>query len=272
MSYKIVASDLDGTLFNKKGEISEQNAAAIKELYDMGVHFVPSSGRSYQEMPQVLKDNPYIRYYIGSDGSTVYDKETDKTYSLNIPKELCTLILDKLYSYDINMMLHADNRSYVDAAMHDAATYKTYNYSDNWIKFAFETNTPVDNFKEFCYSKAVEMFCVFFKDYNDLLECKEFFGAHPDLLVAQSHKHNLEIFSKNAGKGNALKLLAGILDVDIKDTIAVGDSTNDLTMIKDAGLGLAMDNAVSELKAVADKVICDNNEHSAKYILENFIK
>lgn len=272
MGYKIIASDLDGTLFNKKGEISEQNAAAIETLYNMGVHFVPSSGRSYYEMPKVLRDNPFIRYYIGSDGSTVYDKKLDKTHSLDIPHPLSDFILDKLFSYQINMMLHADNRSYVDADMHIATVYKSYNYSDSWVEFAFETNIPVKNFKEFCYTKDIDSVCVFFKNYNDLLECKEFFGAHPDLLVAQSHKYNLEIFSKTAGKGNALMLLADILDVDPADTIAVGDSTNDLTMVEAAGLGLAMDNAVDELKVVADQIICNNQEHSAKYILENFIK
>jgi len=104
------------------------------------------------------------------------------------------------------------------------------------------------------------------------LECKEFFVKHPDLLVAQSHKYNLEVFGKNAGKGNAGLKLAEILGIDKKDTIAVGDSTNDYTMIKAAGLGLAMENAVDELKAVADTIICNNDRHSAKYILDNYIK
>jgi Cof subfamily protein (haloacid dehalogenase superfamily) len=272
MSYKIIASDLDGTLFNKKGEISEENSKAIKTLYEMGVHFVPTSGRSFGEMPPEIRKNPYIRYYIGSDGATVYDKVTDTTHSLTIPTELSHFILDKLFTYPVNMMLHADNNSYVDADMHNEADYRKYNYSQSWIDFTFETNLPKPDFQNFAYTKDVEMFCVFFKNPDELLECKEFFGAHPDLLVAQSYKHNLEIFYKTAGKGNALMLLADILGVDRKDTIAVGDSTNDYTMVKMAGLGLAMDNAVDELKAVADEVICNNEMHSAQYILEHYVK
>ena len=115
------------------------------------------------------------------------------------------------------------------------------------------------------------MFCVFFENYADLLECKAFFEGQPDLLVAQSNKYNLEIISKNAGKGNALMVLADLLGIDRAVTIAVGDSTNDMTMVRQAGLGLAMENAVDELKAAADQVICDNEHHSAKYILEHFI-
>ena len=272
MGYKLIASDLDGTLFNKKGELSKQNYDAIKTLYEIGVYFVPTSGRSYGEMPKVLKENPYIRYYIGSDGSTIYDKKTNTTHSLSLPRELSHFILDKFFEYPVNMMLHADNDSYVDADRHNVDDYKAHNYSENWVNFVFETNKPVGNFKEFAYTKDVESFVTFFKNHNDLLACKDFFGVHPELLVAQSNKYNLEVFWKNAGKGNAVLKLAEILGIDKSETIAVGDSTNDLTMIKAAGLGLAMENAVDELKAVANKVICSNEQHSAKYILENYIK
>ena len=67
-------------------------------------------------------------------------------------------------------------------------------------------------------------------------------------------------------------LLADILGVDRAQTIAVGDSTNDMTMIKAAGLGLAMQNAVDELKQNADEVICDNNSNAIDYIVERYIK
>ncbi len=271
MGYKIVASDLDGTLFNKKGEISEENFEAIKTMYDKGFYFVPCSGRSYGEMPSILKENPYIRYYIGSDGATIYDKETDTTYSTTLTKEESRLILDKIYTYPINMMIHANNRSYVDADTHTAESYREHNCSENWIKFIFEMNEVMPNYKEFAYNTDIEMFCIFFKNHSDILECKEYFSKNTDFLTAQSHKYNFEIFSKNAGKGNAILKLADILGVDKKDTIAVGDSTNDFTMIEKAGLGLAMQNAVDELKVIADTVICSNDEHSAKYILENFL-
>ena len=131
----------------------------------------------------------------------------------------------------------------------------------------------VENLKDFVYSlEEIPLFVPFFKKMEDLLECKAYFEKDDELLVAQTDPHNLEIFSVCAGKGNSLLRLADILGVDKKATIAVGDSTNDYTMVKMAGLGLAVENAVDELKEVADKVICNYKEHSAKYILENFIK
>ena len=160
MNHKIVASDLDGTLFNKQGQLSEENLQAIKEMQVMGIHFVPASGRSFDEMPENIRTCPYIRYYITSDGGTVYDKQTGHTFELAMSKEVTGRVLDKLYSYPINMLLHADTGSYVDADYHTEEDYTRCNYSVNWKKFVFETNRPIANFKEFAYGhEAVQQIC-----------------------------------------------------------------------------------------------------------------
>ena len=120
-------------------------------------------------------------------------------------------------------------------------------------------------------SNDIEMICIFFESDEALLECKRIFLESDKLCVAQSDKNNLEIYSSTAGKGNTLTALATALGVKRSELIAVGDSNNDITLLKAAGLGLAMNNASDELKAIADKVICNNSEHCAKYILENYI-
>lgn len=273
MEYKIIASDLDGTLFDTKGKISEQNLKAIEWLYNNGIHFVPASGRAFNEMPSILKEHPLIRYYINSDGGVVYDKKEDKTYELAMPRDVSNRVLDTLYSHPINMMLHADTNSYVDADLNNDADYRRCNYSQGWIDFVYAKDVPVPDFKNFAYShEAVQLYCVFFERPEDIDACKSIFSQDPDILYAQSNQYNLEVFSGRAGKGNALYLLADILGIDRKKTIAVGDSTNDSTMVQFAGLGLAMQNAVDELKTIADEVICDNNSHAIDYIIKKYIK
>ena len=116
------------------------------------------------------------------------------------------------------------------------------------------------------------MICIFFEDHDALEACKHTFIESGKLCAVQSDENNIEIFMSSAGKGNTLAAFAKMLCVDISGVIAVGDSDNDVTLIKTAGLGLAMENASDELKALADKVICNNSAHCAKYILENFIK
>jgi len=272
MDYKIIASDLDGTLL-RHDAISEENLNAINEIVNKGVCFVPATGRAFDELPKYLKETELFRYYIVSDGAQIYDKKENKTIEFSISKEKAKGILDKLFSYDICLFVHADVNSYCDNAKHNADIYCSYNMNKHWVDFSLEKEVVVENFKEFVYSlEEIPLFVPFFKNMEDLLDCKAYFEKDENLLVAQTDPYNLEIFSSKAGKGNSLLRLAEILGVDKKATIAVGDSTNDYTMVKMAGLGLAVDNAVEELKQIADKVICNYKEHSAKYILENFIK
>lgn len=115
------------------------------------------------------------------------------------------------------------------------------------------------------------MVCAFFADPAALQTCKALFSNHPELVVVQSDPNNLELFCRQAGKGKAMRALAEHLGFPYKQTIAVGDSTNDSDMVKLSGLGLAMKNAVPELKETADFVICDNNSHAIDYILEHYI-
>lgn len=272
MDYKIIASDLDGTLLQYDGRVSAENWRAIEQLKENGVQFVPASGRSFNEMPEELRESPLIRYYITSDGTTVYDKETDTTHELPLPRALSHWVLDKVYQYPMWMMVHADTNSYVDAVYHNEKDFIRFNLDQRWRDFTFATNRPVENFKEFVYGlERAQSIIPFFERMEDLKECEAYFRTHPELIVAQSDPYNLEVFHCKAGKGNALMLLADLLGVDRKATIAVGDSTNDLTMVQAAGLGLAMENAVPELKAAADQEICHYEQHSAKYILEHYI-
>ena len=273
MDYKIIASDLDGTLFNTKHRISDENLAAIEWLYNNGIYFVPASGRAFNEMPSILREHPLIRFYISSDGGTVYDKKEDRTYNLTMSRETSNRVLDEFYKYKTNMMLHADVNSYVDLDLHSEEEYKSCNLSKTWIDFVFANDVPKADFRKFAYShEAVQVFCTFFADMNDLKACKKTLDGMDDIIVAQSDEFNLEIVSDKAGKGNALMLLADILGIDRQKTIAVGDSTNDMTMVKMAGLGLAMENAVDKLKANADEVICNNDSHAIDYIVNRYIK
>ena len=273
MEYQIVASDLDKTLLNDELHVSAENWQAIRALGEKGVQFVPASGRAYEEMPTELLESPLIRYYITSDGTAVYDKATGKTYEMALPKALAKWVLDTVYSYDVCLMIHADTKSYVEEKTHNRADYAKYNMNNTWITFALDKEKPVSDLKSFAYSlPSVQSVVPFFRNMSDLEACRGILEQEPGLLIAQTDPYNLEIFSAKAGKGNALLLLADILSVDRKATIAVGDSTNDYTMVKAAGLGLAVENAVPQLKDAADAIICHYREHTANYILEHYIE
>lgn len=272
MQYRIIASDLDKTLLSVDQTISAENWAAIEKMNALGIEFVPASGRAYGEMPAFIKDSPLFRYYITSDGTTIYDKKTGATYEQTMPTALSRRVLDTIYQYDVLVMLHTDTNSYVAAKTHTAQDYEAYHMNKYWVDFSLSMEIPKQDLKSFAYSLSeIQLVVPFFRNMEDLEACRKILEKDPALLISQTDPHNLEIYSAKAGKGNALMHLTEILGIEAKTAIAVGDSTNDATMVKAAGLGLAVENAVPELKEVADAVICDHREHIAKYILDNYI-
>ena len=130
----------------------------------------------------------------------------------------------------------------------------------------------VEDFESFLLSSCeVELMCLFFELDEGTRSCNQILENCGMLSAASPRANYLEIYSSDAGKGDTLVALADKLGVDIADVIAVGDSDNDFTMIKKAGLGLAVANACDALKEIANQTICNNSEHIAKYVLENFI-
>jgi len=132
------------------------------------------------------------------------------------------------------------------------------------LKMIRELRTPVPELKA-CLSeraRGVQKIQIFFRDMKlreEMLKVlpKEF----PDLVITTSIVNNIEINSREATKGRALKKLAEHLEIPVSQTMAFGDDTNDITMLKAAGIGVAMGNADKEVKRAADFVTdgCDDN-------------
>jgi len=270
--YKIVASDLDGTLLNDKSEISPENFHAINELTKNGIHFVPASGRTLSEIPEELRDNANIRYIIYSNGAVVFDKETGERILTCIDNCQIQKILDILYSYESHITIRCNGESFVDANVQAEKDHDYYNINKEHRFTIYDFAIYLDDFKNFCYAADhVEVLAVYFHSYDEMMDCKKKLAEFENLRVVEGSKFCLEIVNVNAGKGNALRYLADMLNIDYSETISIGDSDNDNSIAQTAALGLAVSNACDSLKKVADKIICSNNEHVVQYVLSNFI-
>ena len=271
--YKIVASDLDGTLLNKEQTVSEENLCAISEITNLGVEFVPTTGRAMNEIDLSLIKSPDIRYIISSNGAVVFDKNIEKPIITRyITKEAVRLILETVRPYNVFIVAHEGGKTYFDKNKYYPEFLNSCGidaYSEYIIR---QHAKAVEDFEDFLLSsEAVEMVAFFFEPKDAVCFCKQIFENSGRLCTVYSGTNYLEVYSSDAGKGKMLVTLSEMLGVDIADVIAVGDSNNDSTMIKSAGLGLAVANACDALKELADQTICDNSEHIAKYVLENFI-
>lgn len=270
--YKAVASDLDGTLFNKEMRVSEENLSAIEKIAKLGVEFVPTTGRTLAEISPTLLENPNIRYVIYSNGSAIWDKEKDEHTKACMSNGVANSILDLLSSYEVHITVRANGKTFVNKET-QTKEMREYNRVSYYHGLVLDSHAEkITDFEKFMRSlDAVEVFSVFFHSDEEYAECLAKLAERDDVIYATTLKHNCEIFSKDSGKANAIKSLAKLLGTTADEIIAVGDSHNDMTMIRAAGLGLATANAHEELKLAADKVICSNEEHIADYILNNIL-
>jgi len=269
MKYKFIAFDLDGTLLCDLHSISDENYTALKKLFEMGVALVPTTGRSLYEIPETVRSCPYFSYAITSGGACTYDLRSGKTVSSALlSKKESDILFDLLDEYDNVTMTHYEGESYVDITQNEEY-YDKCRVTKGFKAFIPIYDVAVDSFGEKCRQMdGVELTCTFFATDEDKEEFKKRVKASGNFTVASSAKDNLEVLSGKADKGVAVLELASSLGINAEETIGVGDSINDLAMLKAVGLGIAMENAVPELKENADEIGCRHTEHIAKYILE----
>ena len=271
--YKIVASDLDGTLLNKEQTVSEENLHAIAQMNSLGVEFVPTTGRGMNEIEPLLINSPDIRYIITSNGAVVFDKKVGKPILTRyISKDAVRLTLEALRPYNAFIAVHEGGKTYYDKNKYNPEFLNICGVGEYYGYIIGKYAEAVEDFESFLLSSnEIEMIVVFFEFDESARYCKQIFEDSGRLCAAHANIGYLEVYSSDAGKGKTLVAFADKLGIDIADVIAVGDSNNDSTMIEEAGLGLAVDNACDALKELADQTICDNSEHIAKYVLENYI-
>ena len=271
--YRIVASDLDGTLLNKEQTVSEENHYAISEMSRLGVEFIPTTGRAMNEIDPSLIKSPNIRYIITSNGAVVYDMSTKKPILTRyVSKDDVRFVLETLRPYNVFIVVHEGGKTYFDKNKYNPEFLNKCGIDEYFGFIISQHAEALEDFESYLLSSdEMEMIALFFELNDGASACKQIFEDSGRLCVAHSNANYLEVYSSDAGKGRTLAAFADKLGIDISDVIAVGDSNNDSTMIEEAGLGLAVANACDTLKELADQTICDNSEHIAKYVLENLI-
>ena len=269
--FKIIACDLDGTLLDSNSQISEKNLAAISKLSDMGVYFVPCTGRTFAELPSALKNNTSIRYVIHSDGAVIRNTVTGERTLHCMSAETAAAVFNTAALFDTNVSVRADGKLYLKTRDITPEMAEHYHFWEKAIEVMQNFGNSRADFDTFKYSlDAIETISIFFHDADELERCQNLLEAIDGVSTTSACAYNVEVYSSSAGKGSSLLHLADMLGIDRSLTAAMGDSCNDISMITAAGTGMAMANACDELKAVCDKIICSNDEDAVSYILSNF--
>lgn len=274
---KLVALDLDGTLFDNSSRISKRNLTAIRSITDKGIHVVISTGRPFEGTPFDQIKGTGINYAITANGSGIYEISTGKClYENAMDEELVTPILNFLLTRDIHMDAFIGGKGYTPVQCVETAQKLTVPSSiKNYI---ITTRTRLDNILQFIHEnqlKVQKMTLNFYPAADGTLIDREtvrkFLVSNPSITTVCGGYNNLEFTRADANKGVGLRKLAEILGVNPDATMAIGDTENDLAIIEAAGIGVAMGNATDAVKARADYVTTTNTKDGVAAAIEHFI-
>lgn len=239
----LLCSDLDGTLTNSSKEISARNIEAIKYFEDNGGVFVMATGR-YPEyvrnFQELLNSCPLV---IALNGTMIYDLAGDKIVYDSCLNDNAVRVLDyvnKNFGFVQKILIHTASESFI--------------YDNNTAL----NSIPAPWYKIIFIQKAEES--IFLKE-----KLIERFGH--EYNFNRSWSVGVEMHSKESGKGEFVCKLKMFLNREIHTTICVGDYENDISMIKMADYGFAVQNAIAQVKQVADFITVSNNDDAIAHII-----
>ena len=270
---KLVASDLDGTLLNKNKEITPRLFEALEKLDKLGIYFVPSTGRPFGTVPKAIKELPFLKYVITSNGATIYDAAEGKNIIENyLTPEAVDAVIEIAKELPVITEYFIDGKAYIAKTVYDDLA--PFDLTDSHEFYIKNSRTPVENFWEEMKKNntVLENINLVFKDMELRRETWNKLKALGLASVTAATTKNIEITSLFATKAKALEKLCEVLGFSRENVLAMGDGDNDMPMIEFAGIGVAMENGEEHIKQAADIIADDCNNFGAAKILEQIIE
>lgn len=274
MDIKLIAFDLDGTFLDDSKEIPPENLEAIKRAAAKGIHIVPATGRLHIGVADAIKALPFVRYFILANGAQVYDAAEDKTiYKGEIPLDMALSVIDYMESLPVIYDCYQNGCGWMSGHMFERIGEFVENPA---MRAAIKKQRrPVPDLRSTLIERgeSVQKQQMFFRDLDEMRRQRDEIlpGLFPELLPTTSVVCNIELNHVSAGKDKGLEALCRHLGFGPENAMAFGDGTNDTSMLRVAGLGVAMSNAEKEVLEAADYVTCSNNEAGVAAAIGRFV-
>ncbi len=268
MAYEMIVLDLDGTLTNTQKVITPKTKQALMKIQEDGVKVVLASGRPTAGIVKLAKElclDKYEGYILSFNGARIIDVKTKEIiYNKVLPKEMIPDIFKAVKELEVGILTYEEDEIILGNGIDE------YNQLESRVNgipmkevddFASYINFPVNK-------------CLLTAHPDKILHAetvlKQKFGEY--LNIYKSEPFFLEIMPRNIDKAYSLSKLLNHVGLTRKQMICCGDGFNDLTMIRFAGLGVAMENAQEAVRNEADFITYSNDEDGIAYVIERFIE
>ena len=267
--YKLIAVDMDGTLLDSQKRIGERTLEAIERALDSGKQVAISTGRCLAEMRVYLDDLSHVRYFVCASGAIVYDMAKGvRVHEQLMAPDVATRCM-QVASIEGAMIHVMSDESIVQRDQQENMS----EYGMGVYKPLYDrVTTQVDDIRSFFASSpfAVAKLNLYHRTTESRLRTRERL-ATVDVELADSERTSLECSAHGVTKASGVKALCRILGIGMEEVIAVGDADNDLALLKEAGLSVAMGNASDRLKACCDVTVADCDAQGCAEAIERFL-
>jgi len=274
MDIKLIALDMDGTTLREDHQtISPRTEKALKDAIALGIHVVPSTGRIFAQLPESVIGIPGVNYAVTSNGAAVVNLLTGEVISNNcIGSGSINKIIHMITRRKIFCEIYYQGHSYAEHRYFEKLV-PTKTFPQGLIDMIKTKSKPVDSILEFTLAHASEIEKINIpllsdKNHRNLWQK---FSQIKGVTLTSAIANNIEVNHHSANKGEGLRQICRILNLQAKNVMAIGDSDNDLRMLQFAGLGVAMGNAPDDIKAMTDKVTLSYTEDGVAHAIEKYV-
>lgn len=266
-NYEIIVLDLDGTLTNRDKVITPKTKKALMEIQERGKKIVLASGRptdGVMPLARELRLEKYGSYILSFNGGMITNCRTGEVvFSRLLPVEANAKIIGLAEEERVTILTY------------DGHTLITNDAESPYSKLKNKINSmevrQIDDLKSYVTYPVPKFLMMDDGDYLAMVEPRVKAAMGKNFSIYRSEPFFLEILPRGIDKAQSLARLLEILGLDKERMIACGDGYNDLTMIKFAGLGVAMENAVLPVRKAADYITMSNNDDGIAHVVEKFM-
>ena len=285
--YKLAAIDLDGTMLNQYGIVTQRTKQAIERIQQRGIEVIIASGRPMDSIKAIAEEIKSEKYFISGNGAIIYDIQNDEIIYENTLKKQKTLDIIKIceensiyYNIYTEKEIIAKNLQcnvlyYHKENLNKEEKNKTHiNIVENIYDYIVDRDEKVVKIT-ICDNNQV-IFNSIMRKLKEIEEIEVLEVSHMSRKIIRQGSVDVpieyfytEVSAQNVDKWNAIEFLKEKMQIKTEEIVAIGDNVNDKKMIENAGLGIAMGESTPVIKGVANQITGSNNEDGVAQALEN---